>query len=72
MTMVFVVSVLTNFVFGSTEDNTIQEMNCYKDIIVSGHKEALSSVYYVTTQVRLVLVGNSGSGKRMTWYTDIS
>lgn len=49
--------------FGPIEDNTIHEMNCYKDMIVSGYKEALNSVYYVTTRVRLMLVGNSGSGQ---------
>ena len=44
----------------------IQEMNCYKDIIVAGYKEALSTICYVTTQARLVLVGNSGSGKTVS------
>ena len=49
-------------VFGSIDDHTIQEMNCYKDMILSGYKEAPNTVYYVTTGVRLMLVGNSGSG----------
>ena len=67
-----VILVLINFIFGLTEENTIQEINCYKDIVVSGYKEALNSVYYVTTQARLMVVGNSGSGKRMILHVDIS
>lgn len=54
--------VLINVIFGPTEDNTIQEMNCYKDLIISGYKEAPDNIYYTTTGVRLMLVGNSGSG----------
>lgn len=58
----YVFLVPMNVVFISIEDNTIQEINCYKDVIVSGYKEALNTVYYITTQVRLLLVGNSRAG----------
>ena len=50
------------YVFWPTDIHTIQEINCYKDVIISGYKEAPNTVYYVTTGVRVMLVGNSGSG----------
>jgi len=45
------------------EESIIAEMNCYKDLIIGGYKEALNTVYLSTTQVKLMLIGNSGTGK---------